>query len=254
MRRSETSGPPTLGLATLALWATLSASCGPTPIEVTQAALEAVQDADPVALGRRVASAYADPLGGRTELLADVEAWANEHPVRAISGRAFEAERGRSRARARVSFELSLELSGLGASVRASGPTAVELERDGDFRIRSGLLTEVRDALELMSARRRALEANDVDAYVELLHPGYRDGAFGPERLVEQLREDLPGRIVRLEPLGYLIELREDLVHVDERHRLSIDGALGPVSTARLTLAKSAGRLRIRSGLRQAAP
>ena len=233
----------------MSAWTVLG--CGATPEDAVRGALAAVEAADSAQLRRWVDPEYTDGRGGQTVLAEDVQAWQKTYPRRSLNIDHLDILRsGTSRLRADARVAIDLILSGATPSVRARGPLLIELLRNQGFRVQSGLLTEVRDVLEVMAERRAALEANDAEALAALLHPRYSDGSYNRHHLIDRLRRDLEGRVVRIEPTAYRIELRSGRVHVDEHHRMSIDGReLGP-AVARLTFAQSAGRLRIQAGLR----
>jgi hypothetical protein len=237
-----------LGPAFLALvWAS---ACGADPEAAAREAIAAAEAGDPRGLRRWVHPSYADGVGGRDAAIEDFAALARRYARRAFEIRALEVRRGASRARAEVVADLDLRLEGGGPTVRLEGPAPLELVRDEGFRVRSGLLTALRDVLALMRRRRAALEANDLGALRDVLHPSYAEGPYDRERLIARVREDLEGAVVRVDVRAWRIELRPDLVHVDEHHRLRVDGRELPPAVGRFTLAPSAGRLRIRAGIR----
>lgn len=230
------------------------ASCGPRPEQVAREAFEAFEAADLGAIERALDPSYADGIGGRERLRDDLSHLIRQYPRRTVRLERVEVDRGpTSRARATATVLATIELAGEVPAVRLSGALRLDLIRNGRFRIRSGFLTELRDVLDLLARRRAALEGNDPEAIGRLLHPAYRDGSFDRARLVRVLAQDVEGQVIRLEPIAYRIEVRPEVVHVDEHHRLELNGVIFPPSVARLTLAQSAGRLRIRAGLRSSA-
>lgn len=233
-------------LALFALWAS---ACGPSAEVVGRNAVDAMIRADAKALGRWVDPSYADGRGGWTALQADAQSWGEAYLRREGQAELRAVPLGASRAVAEVDGTFVLRFDGDGPSLRAEGAVHLHLIRDGQLRVRSGLFTGVRDALALLAARRAALEANDVVGLAALIHPTYRDDGVDRTTLVEALERSIPGAVVRLTPLSHRIEVRSDLVHVDEHYRMTVDGRALPIAVARLTLARSAGQLRIQAGL-----
>lgn len=243
---------PRYGLLSLAL---AVSACGPSPREAAEGALDAVRASDSNQLRRWLHPRYADGRGGRDTTIAELEALGRRYARRTLAVSRLEIDRGASQrggtlARADALADVKLSLSGGGPSVQVEGLMSMELMSDQGFRVRSGLFTELRDVLEVMARRRAALEANDLEAYGAVLHPTYRDGDYDRVRLLERLAEDVSGAAIRLEPTAYRVELRPDLVHVDEHHRLRVDGQELPAGVGRFTLRRSAGRLLIQAGIR----
>jgi hypothetical protein len=210
--------------------------------------LRAIERGDTKALDVRVADDYADALGGKKELIADVTDLANAFGRMTITVSDLSTTTGASKVEAEVVGRIDFDGAGE-IAWRMTGPFDVVLRRDGDFRIHSGLLSDLRDVRGLMDARRRALEANDAEAYARLLHPTYKDGDRDLEDTKAKLRADLSNVRVRLQPSLYKLEVRGPAAHVDEHYVLSVnERALAP-SIARLTLQRAGGRWRIASGL-----
>ncbi len=212
--------------------------------------LAALTTGDERTLKQYVDPKYVDSLGGASELFEDIRTWNQIYERRSFTRTGWNATpNSLSRATALATTTIEAEFVGTGHSVRVSGTMALEFIRHGHFRVQSGLFTRLRDALELVHARRRALEANDVEQLQQLIHPQYRQGHTNRLRLLQSLRMNMKNRSVRIEPIAYYVELRRQLVHVDEHYTMSINGQKLPPSVARLTLTPSAGRLKIRSGL-----
>lgn len=227
------------------------ASCGPRPEEVVREAIASVAKPASDTLERALDPTYIDALGDRSAVLAHVAEWRAAHGQRTVEIRELDVEEGISRATAHAYVDALLEFRGGPASVRAEGRVRLELVRNGRFRIRGGFLTELRDTLELVRARREALEANDFEGLEALIHPNYGGHPAERESLLEGLRENLKGQVVRMEPRAYRIEVRPQLLHVDEHYRLRVGGRSLRPTVARLTLARSAGRLKILAGLQE---
>ena len=231
-----------------ALLAVLFAGCGPAAEEVALRAVEAAADADVATLGRWVDPGYADPLGGLEVLrrdLADLEA---RYGRRRIELRELSRHAAASELHTTVVGHLDVELVGQ-PTWRAVGAMSLELERNAGWRVRAGLLSDLRDIMGLMDARRRALEANDPAALAALLHPRYRDGDLDREEAAQRMARDLEGVRIRLEPTNYRLELRGTTAHLDEHYRLEVAGRALPPTIARFTLGRTAGRWRILAGL-----
>lgn len=211
--------------------------------------LRAVEVHDVAALDALVDARYSDPLGGEAELLADVRALGQRFGRIAVTASDVSFSEGATRLVAHATGRLDVELVA-DATWRVTGPLAIELVSDGRFRARTGVLDDVRGVLALMDARRAALEANDVEAYVALLHPSYRDGdTMDRDAVRARLAEDLAGVRVRMEPSLYKLEVRGDRAHVDEHYHLTVNDRALPPAIARLTLFRAAGRWRIVKGL-----
>lgn len=217
---------------------------------MVRAALRGAEVADLRDLERAVDPRYADALGGRPALLSDVRGLARVYPRRTIQALDVRVRRPTtSQAVAEATVDLDLDLGGARPSVRGTGTMRVEVVRDGVFRVRSGLLTEVRDALQLLRSYRSAIEGNDVAALGRLLHPNYRDARLDRVRLLEAIAPKINARAIRFEPVAQRIELRPGLVHVDLHLRMAVDDRPPRPHIARLTLSTSAGKLRIRAGV-----
>lgn len=197
---------------------------------------------------RAVAPDYADPLGGRDVLLADLEAYVERFGARRVKFSELSTVDDPSALVATLTGRLDLELVGP-PTWKVVGPAQIELERHGDFYVRSGLLSHVRDIERLMARRRAALEANDAEQMRPLLHPRYRDGDLDVDDAIERLAKDLSGVPVRLEVTNYRVELRGPTAHVDEHYVLKVRDRAMPPSVARFTLARTAGRWKIIAGL-----
>lgn len=211
----------------------------------------AAEAGDGPSLVRWLHPRYADALGDRDRALAEVEALARRYPRRRLAlGDLVLHRSGPSRARAQVASRLEVVLEGAAPSIRLEGPVRWELVRDQGFRVASGLLVELRDVVDLLERWRAALEANDVGALAELVHPSYADGTDDRFRALARMAASLGQGGLRIRPVAWRIELRPRLVHVDAYARLRREGARERPWRDRLTLAPSAGRLRIRAGLR----
>ncbi len=197
---------------------------------------------------RAVAPDYADPLGGRDVLLEDLERWTEAFGKRRLTYSELSTADDPSALVATLTGRLDLELVGP-PTWKVVGPAQIEFERHGDFFVRSGLLSHVRDIARLMARRRAALEADDAEQLRPLLHPRYRDGDLDADGAVERLARDLSGVPVRLDVTNYRVELRGPTAHVDEHYVLTVQGRAMPPSIARFTLARTAGRWKIIAGL-----
>jgi hypothetical protein len=250
--RTRSSGPVTRRAPPLFALLALAACAEPAPAVVAEV-LRAVEAGDAAALAARISPDYADPLGGRDALVADLADLAREFARREVSGHDLAEAEGASSQRVRVSGRLEGALTGE-PSWRFEGPLSVELERTDRTRVVSGLLVDLRDARGLAARRRAALEGNDAAALVALLHPGYRDGDLDRDGARARLERDLASVRIRLTPSLYRLEVREDLAHLDEHHQLEVDHVAQRPAVARLTLRRSAGRARIAAGLYPSTP
>lgn len=196
-----------------------------------------------------IADDYSDPLGGRQELLDDLQAIFHATERRSIALADLEVLAAESSLTAiEVIGKQVIEVEGR-PSWKLVGPLHLELARS-DLRVRSGVLDDLRGIRALFAARRAALEANDAAGIGVLLHPQYRDGDRTREETVARLGSDLAGLPIRFEPLSYWAEVRGIEAHVDERYRMSVGTASAtPALVGRFTLRRSAGRWRIAGGL-----
>jgi hypothetical protein len=224
------------------------AACGEPPRAVLENALRATERGDIKALARWVAEDYGDPLGGKEELLEGVGDLAHRFGRMAMSPSEVSISADASKVDVQAIGRMDVELVGSN-TWRATGPIEVPLRREDGYQIRGGFLADLRDVMGLMDLRRRALEANDAEAYAKLLHPGYKDGDDNLEQTKARLVSDLAGKRIRLDPSLYKLELRGPLAHVDEHYVLTVDDRSIPPSIARFTLERAAGRWRIASGL-----
>lgn len=199
-------------------------------------------------IGHLVDREYADPLGDRDALLQDLRTLVHESSRRTLVYTDLTTGDDPSKLSATLTGRVDLELVGR-PTWKVVGPAQVELARTDGFRVRSGLLSHVRDIRGLMAARRGALEANDATAVRPLLHPGYRDGDLDADEAVQRLQKDLAGVPVRLRVTNYRVELRGPTAHVDEHYVLTVGERTLPPSVARFTLSRSAGRWKIAAGL-----
>jgi hypothetical protein len=213
------------------------------PEEKTRNLFAAIDRADLEEIERRVDAGYNDPLGDKEKLLEDLRALFREVPR--IRSKPTDLSPSKSRGGVVVVGTLEIELESA-PSWRMIGPLAIEY--DGGLSVKSGLLDDLRQIRRLFDDRRRAMEANDAEAYAALLHPEYRDGDLDRDGAIERLRKDLAGIPIRLEPLSYWVEVRGLDTHVDERYRLTVNEEPHAL-VARLTLRRSAGLWRIFGGL-----
>lgn len=233
-----------------AVWLGLFLSaCGPKPTEILEEIQSALARHEVGHVHRFIHARYADALGDRARLLADLERLSEEFAVLSI---AFEdlatGEADDPRNTIRLRGRLNVDLTGT-STFKLSGPLDVEFLRSENREVRSGLLGDVRDVRELLAKRRAAFEANDADAYEPLLHLDYRDGDLRRADLLARLRAELPGIAVRQEILHHRVEVRDDLAHVDEHYRLRADDHDLGVRIARFTLKKELGRWKFAAGL-----
>lgn len=220
------------------------AGCGPGPVKAVSEAFRAAAAGDGAALSKVVDPGYADPLGDRDALLERVEGWAARYHDRELD--LFDPavaypELSRRRAVVRID-RLEWRASGGGPRFSRLGPAAIELTRDGSWRVVSGLLTTSFDVEERLEEAKAALEANELGRLARLLHPTFRRGPDDEAAFVERLDRLLGSRPVRIERTGTRVEVRDDLVHVDAFARLSVDGGPPASGTLRATLRPVAGR------------
>lgn len=235
-------------IALAALVGLASGACAPSPREAADAVAAALGRGDVDAVLSNVARSYADPLGDRATLEAELRALVAEQGT--IPTRLAEVDllRGEQPGRAELVGRVEVKTGGV-PSFDLRGPLRWEfLEEDGRPRIRSGLLDDLRDVRALFAARRAALEANDVDALATLLDPTYRDGDTDREAAIQALRALVVGTPIRLEPTSYWIDVRGLEAHVDERYVLRT-GDAEQRAIGRFTLRRTAGRWRLSAGL-----
>lgn len=226
-----------------------SAACAPGPDAVLPDVLRAVEAHDAEALAALVDDGYADPLGREAELLRDVTALGERFGRISVKASDVSFSPGATKLVVHATGRVDVELVS-DTTWRATGPLSIELVKDGRFRARTGVLDDVRGVVALMDGRRAALEANDVEGYVALLHPSYRDGdTVDRDAVRERLARDLEGVRIRMAPSLYKLEVRGDRAHVDEHYVLSVNGRELAPAIARLTLLRAAGRWRIARGL-----
>lgn len=229
--------------------ALLLAACQRTPQEAVEQARTAIETRSTSELLEVLDPQYADTLGGKKQLLSDLEDLHDRFPRIRLVMEELTVAKGASELDATVVGTLNADFVGE-PTWKVRGPVAIELVRSTDgFRIRSGLLTEFRDVAELMARRRAALEANDADAVRSLLHPRYRDGDLDADQAAARLARDLEGKKVRFEATNYRLELRGPRAHVDEHFVLTVNDRPTRPLIGRFTLERSAGRWRISSGL-----
>lgn len=229
--------------------AALAASCGPRAREVIDAAHQAIARGDVEAAEAHIAAEYRDPLGDRALLLSELRGLAAAFGRVELRASELSLQQGATRREVHATGRLDVELTSNPTVWRYTGPLELALRDDGAPKIESGLLSDLRDVMALMRARRAALEANDPDAYVALLHPTYADGDLDLEDARARLRAELPGHRLRLEPTLYRIEGRGLITHVDEHYVLQVGEERLPPAIARLTLRRAAGLWRISAGL-----
>ena len=229
--------------AALALFA-----CGPDPETLPRQVEAQLQSRDFAAIARQIDEAYGDPLGDRATLLEDLAALDRDFPRWSIDWTSSGLFVEGTALVATVQTRIEAELVGK-PTWKVEGPMPLALHRSDRWRVRGGLLTDLRDIRGLMRQRRRALEANDVDGLAALLHPHYRDGLIDRKEAVARLRRDVEGLSIRLRATNYRLEVRADLAHVDEYYILTVGEQIRPPAAAGFTLRKSAGRWRIAAGL-----
>ena len=231
-----------------AILATALVHCGPTPETLVHKVERLLQDRDIAALSRHIDEAYGDPVGDRAVLLADLERLDRAYARWRID---WTPEGIRTKTTALVAtVQTRLTAEFVGQPVwKVEGPMTLSLHRADQWRISGGLLSDVRDIRRLMAQRRAALEANDVVAMADTLHPHYRDGVVDKAEAIENLRRDLYATAIRLQATHYRLEVRPDLAHIDEHYIMTINGQPQPPAVAGLTLRRTAGRWRIAAGL-----
>lgn len=223
-------------------------ACAEPPDRVVARAFAAIADGDLEALEARIDAGYTDALGDRRRLLEDLRELREQCAKLAFTLGEVSVARGQTELDPRVLGRLDVECPGK-PRWKVTGPLEIDLVKEGDFRVRSGLLTDLRDVRKLAEARRAALEGNDADGYAKLLHPTYRDGDVDREETTLRLQRDLAGVRVRLEPSLYRLELRGPTAHLDEHYVLTVGERTLPPGIARLTLTRAAGLWKISSGL-----
>ncbi|MEL6189473.1 MAG: hypothetical protein AAFU79_33025 [Myxococcota bacterium] len=227
------------------------AACGSSPDVVVGRALKAAVEGDVPRLLRDLDPSYADPLGDRAQVLRDIEDWRSRFPRRDLRTLAIDVDPlPGTRAAVDVLAHLELAFDGGIPTVRAEGPMRLSLQRDGVFRLRSGLLVEVRDVLRLLDNYRAALESQDSATLAALLHPAYRARLRRRDEYETHLKAVLHpsrGAVVRVEPVRLHVELRRDLVHANVHFRRVTEDSPAQLEVARWTLERSAGRLKISS-------
>ncbi len=224
------------------------ASCGPSPPRLLERLEQQLQARDWTALARHLDDNYADPLGDRATVLQDLQNLEERFPRWEISLNRDEAGLETSALVGRAETRLTLDLAGK-PYWKVQGLMELELRRTDQWRVVSGLLTDLRDIQGLMQRRRAALEGNAPDRMAELLHPRYRDGLIDRAEAIGRLRTDLSGVAVRISVTNYRLDIRRDLAHIDEYFRMTVDGRPIRPSKAGLTLKKLAGRWLIAGGL-----
>lgn len=236
----------------LALLPACSGACD-RPDSIVEEVMAAIGSGDWPALEARVHEGYADPLGGRAVLLEELRALHRDAGPIEVRVSELEILPGATPAcPVEVIGKVQAELKSA-PSWRFLAPLRIELSRPGKLRVQSGLLDDLRGIRRLFAERREAIEANDAEAYGDLLHPQYRDGDADREQTVERLRRDLAGVPIRLRPLSYWAEVRGLDAHVDERYEITAKERT-VAAIGRFTLRRSAGQWRILSGLYRSEP
>ena len=230
------------------LWLVALNACGRGPPETVEAMGPALSSGDLPAFLALVSGGYTDPRGDREVLGRELGVWLERYPHITLTHRELVVEAGRSALAASVSGAIEADLRGT-PGLKIDGYFQYPLEKDGDFRVRTGLFDAPRDVVEVLEARAAALEANDPAALSALLHPAYRDGDLNREDVQARLQRDLSDVRVRYEVTHRRLELRPDLVHADELHVLTVNGRPTGPQVARITLRPTAGRYRIAAGL-----
>ena len=239
------TGPSALATFAVSL---LFASCGPTPERLVEVAEKLVQARRFEDLSFHIDGQYGDPLGDRSTLFRDLEQLDRDFPRWTIDWTREQRRLDTSALMTATETRLRAELVGQPAW-KIEGPMLLSLHRTDRWRIQGGLLSDFRDIRSLMRARQAALEANDVPALADLLHPLYRDGIADKAETVARLTRDLTAVRVRMQITLYRLEIRRDLAHIDEHYRLTVNDRPGRPAVAGLTLRKTAGRWRIAAGL-----
>ncbi len=224
------------------------AACGPTPEALVREVEATLAARAWSSLAAFIDPHYGDPLGDRDTLLDDLRAMDQDFPRWTIDWTASGLFPEMSALVASVDTRLDAELVGRPVW-KVEGPMRLSLHRTDRWRIRGGLLADLRDIRGLMRARRRALESNDAVALSALLHPNYRDGIIDRQMATERMKRDIEGMAIRFTATNYRLEIREDLAHIDEHYSMSVAGGPARRAVAGLTLRKSAGRWRIAAGL-----
>lgn len=236
-------------LATVATVATTTTlGCHPSAKEVTEEAHRAFATFDRPKLEKTLSRTYLDALGDRQVVLADFDVLKRRFSRARIKLPKISTMEEKSALRSTVIAEIDAEFVG-DQTWKLDGSVRVELERDDGPKIASGLLTDLRDIIGLMDRRRTAFEANDPEALASTLHPNYRDGDVDRDQAVQRFARDIGRTPVRLLATNYRLELRGATAHIDEHYILSVGARTFPPAIARFTLARSAGRWRIRAGL-----
>lgn len=225
------------------------ASCTEDPLDDLEQIRQAIEAGDLATVESRIHPDYSDALGDRNELAADLARLTLAYGRIRIELTDVELLRGPNPDVAiEIVGRMQVSLSGK-PEWKIIAPLGAEYRRATTLRLRSGLLTDVRDIRALMGRRRAALEGNDAEAYASLLHPNYRDGDLDRDDVEARLRTDLTGVRIRHEPMHYRVDVRGPVAHVDERYALTVGDRSFGGKVARLTLERSAGRWRIAGGL-----
>ncbi len=226
-------------------------ACGPSPTESHAKLIQALQKGSPDAVVALLHEDYRDPLGGAQILKEDLSQWQQHYGRRQVSATELivSGPAAEKTVMARLDFELVGE-----PNWKVVGPWQVTLRRRDGFRVYANVLSEIRDIQRLMEHRKNALEANDPTSFGQVLHPRYRDGDLNASQAQQRFESHTQGLALRLRPTHYRVELRGHQAHLDEHYELSIGGQKPLKGVARLTLAKSAGRFRILSGLYPKSP
>lgn len=217
------------------------AACTDEPCAPWTDSLRAIESGRVDDLLRDLSPDYVDALGDRELALTDARTWTRAGEVAFDRNRCRPLpERSLSERRGEVEVDYAADLPGP-VPWRVQGTTRVPWVRGVRIQIRSGWLTEVRDAQRLVFRLANARSPQDVE---DLLLPSYREGLLNREEAAA-----LWGHRT-LRPTHARLELRRDRAHLDLHHRGFDDGS----RILRLTLAPAAGRWRIAAGLQSLPP
>lgn len=166
-------------------------------------------------LSRVIHDDYADPLGGREQLIADLADMRRHFDSIDVKFRELEPQTRSSATNSQIiAAKIEAQIAG-NYSWKFKGKVELEMSLKPSTQIRSGLLSNVRDIINLMNTRIRAIEGNSEKAYVRVLHPNYRRG---DENLVEvqaRIKRSLQGKL-RIRPDRYIVDLEANQAHVTE--------------------------------------
>ena len=222
--------------------------CAPAPRRVADAVFAEIAAGSVEAALAAVADDYQDPVGDRARLASDLRAFVDEQRPLTVGLVDVSTIPGPGPGTAELLGRLEVETQGR-PSWSFRGPLRLGFLKRGQASVIStGLLDDLRGLRALFEARRRALEANDVDGLIRLLDPAYADGDLDRAAVEARLRDEVPGTPIRMEPESYWVEVRGLEAHVDERYALRLGDDLHR-AIGRFTVRKTGGTWRLSAGL-----